>query len=138
MFGFYEQSQSLFHGTPMAHGPTITPGELALLEPFRDSLPKRVFTDQFRARPGTGYGYRRDNMHRALELFDEAGWTIRDGVLVHRDTGERFTVEILVVSPVLQRALMPYTSQLRKVGIEATTRAPEVSNWLYRKRTREF
>lgn len=138
MFGFYEQSESLFHGSPMAHGPTITPGELALLEPFRDSLPERVFTEQFRAHPSSGYGYRRDNLRRALELFAQAGWIIRDGVLVHRNTGERFTIEFLVVSPVLERALLPYTFLLRKAGIDATTRAPEVSNWLYRKRTREF
>jgi microcin C transport system substrate-binding protein len=138
MHGYYEYARSFFEGSVLAHRGLPSADELALLEPFRAQVPARVFTEEYNAPPGEGYGYNRDNLRRALQLFSEAGWNVRNGQLVHDDTGRVFAVEFIVVAPALVRALMPYVDTLRRIGIDASARAPEQSNYLFRMRQRQF
>ena len=137
-YGFYDHGVSFFQNSAMAHeGPPSTK-ELELLEPWREQLPPRVFTTPFRQPPNDGFGSNRDNTKRALALFHEAGWRIRDGVMVNKETGEPFTIDFIFVSPFGIRSNMPFMAQLNRIGIATTARAPEVSNWLYRSRTGSF
>ena len=138
LFGFYDHGHSFFHNSKMAQSGLPSEDELELLEPFRDQLPERLFTEPFRAPPSTGFGYNRDNTERAIALFREAGWKIDDGVMRNVETGERFTVDFVFVAATTLRAYMPYLHALNRVGIETTGRAPENSNWLYRMRTGAF
>ncbi len=138
MFGFYLHADSFFFNSKMASSGLPTPEELVLLEPFRDQLPERVFTQEWRGQGTTGYGHHRGNIARALELFEVAGWAIRDGVMTNVETGEPFEVDFIFVSPMLLRAMMPFIGALNRVGIQTTARAPELSNWLYRMRSGKF
>jgi microcin C transport system substrate-binding protein len=138
MHGYYNEGRSLFQGSDMAHrGPPST-DEVALLEPFRNQLPARVFTTEFNPPPDQGYGYNRMHVRRAMQLFNEAGWVMRDGRLVHAESGERFRVNFVVPAPTLVRALMPYMETLSRVGIDVSARAPEQSNYVFRMRQRQF
>lgn len=137
-FGFYRQARSLFNNSPMAHTGLPSPAELRLLEPFRESLPKRVFTKAYVPPISSGYGYDRERLLRSIALFREAGWEIRDGTMTNVETGEPFVIEAVLVSPALVRTLLPYANLLKKIGIETSVRALEVSNWLYRMRARDF
>lgn len=137
-FDYWSYGRSFFHHSEMAHQGPPGEGELALLEPLRDQVPPRVFGGQFEPPPHQGQGWHRDNLKRALELFEEAGWVIRDGRLTHSETGERFDIRFVVVSPGMVGALYPYIQVLRLVGIEANAAAPEVSNWLFRMRAGDF
>jgi microcin C transport system substrate-binding protein len=136
--GFWDNPTSFFHDSEFAHRGTPSERELALLEPIRHLVPPRVFTDEFTLPPAQGQGWNRDNVLRALELFREAGWVIRDRKLVHAESGERFTIRLLSVSPALAISFMPYIQVLKKVGIEATVSSPEISSWLHRSRSGDF
>ena len=138
LFGFYDQGLSFFHNSPMAQNGLPSEDELELLEPFRDQLPPRLFTEPYLQPPSASYGFRRDRVQRALELFAEAGWVVRDGKLVHFETGERFRIDFVFVAATLLRAMMPYIDVLNRIGIETTARSPENSHWLYRMRTGTF
>jgi microcin C transport system substrate-binding protein len=138
-YGFFERGRSLFHGAPEMEASGLpSPAELALLEHWRDQLPERVFTEPYRPPINSGYGLDRRHLERAIELFADAGWVIRDGRMVHAETGERFTISFVLVSHTQSRALLPYIDQLKRVGIDATVRVPEASNWLYRMQTSAF
>lgn len=138
LHGFYEHGKSLFHGSEMAHSGTPSAEELELLEPFRDQLPPRVFGPAFEPPAGEGSKYRRARMERAIALFREAGLEIRDRRLAHGARGEQFRIEFVVASPTLQRTLLPYVDVLRKIGIDASVRMLEISNWQYRMRNGIF
>lgn len=138
LFGYYDHATSVFHDTDMSQTGLPSAAELELLEPLRGRIPERVFTEAYRPPDTSGYGPGRDNVRRALALFEAAGWVLRDGALVRADSGERFRIEFVVVSAALVRSLMPYMDALRKVGIEVSARQVEVSNWYYRMRTRAF
>jgi microcin C transport system substrate-binding protein len=138
LFGYYDYATSFFHDTGMSQRGLPGPAELELLEPIRELVPQRVFTEAFRGPDSRGYGPGRNNLRRALELLQQAGWLLRDGELVNERTGEPFRIEFVVVSDSLVRGLMPYMDALDKVGIRASARRLEVSNWYYRMRTRSF
>lgn len=137
-YGFYNHGVSFFQNSDMAHSGLPSAKELELLEPWRGQVPARVFTEPFRHPVNDGYGTNRENTRRALELFDDAGWHIRDGVMTHKETSEPFTIDFIFVSPFGIRSNMPFMAQLNRIGIATTARAPEVSNWLYRSRTGAF
>jgi microcin C transport system substrate-binding protein len=138
LFDYYSHGSSFFHDTDMAQSGLPSAAELALLEPWREHLPRRVLTDVYAPPDTSGYGPGRHNVREALALLEEAGWVLRDGRLVHAESGERFRIEFVVVSVALVRALMPYMDALRRIGIEVSARHVEVSNYMYRMRTRAF
>ena len=137
-YNFYLKGVSLFQNSPMAHSGLPSEKELELLEPWRDQLPGRVFTEAFDHPPSTGYGLRRDRIKRALELFKAAGWEMQDGVMRNIDTGEPLSLNFIGVSYYSIRQNLSLMDNLARVGIDAAGRSPEVSNWLYRSRTGKF
>jgi microcin C transport system substrate-binding protein len=136
--GFWGMPTSFFHDSEFAHRGTPSERELALLEPIRHLVPPRVFTEEFKHANHQGPGWNRDNVLRALALFREAGWVVRDNALVHADDGRRFELRLLAASPALAVSFMPYKQLLKKVGIDASVSAPENSSWLHRSRVGDF
>jgi|TARA_Y100000310_G_scaffold258345_1_gene266720 microcin C transport system substrate-binding protein len=134
--GFYRRNVSFFDGTDMASSGLPSEAELELLKPFRDQVPPRVFTEEYRPAVGKEVGYPRENLLRALDLFEQAGWVIRDNQMVNAATGEPFTVELLMVAAALVRTMIPFKAALDRIGIRARVQLTEVS--LYRYRLGEF
>ena len=81
---------------PAGPGQNPDPGpselELVLLEPIRDLVPPRVFTEEYKPQPYGGTGWHRDKLVKAARLLEEAGWVVEDGTLTHVDTGEEFFI----------------------------------------------
>ena len=138
MYGFYDYADSYFYNSPMAHEGLPSEKELELLEPFRDQIPERVFTQPWTEPESDGYGHNRTQVERALELFRSAGYEIQDGVMTNLETGEPYTIDFINVSIFTLRQNMPFVEALNRIGIETTARAPEVSNWVYRMQSGKF
>ena len=138
MYGFYNYAKSYFYNSRMASSGLPSERELELLEPWRGQIPDRVFTQAWGGNETDGYGFDRNNVKRAVALFREAGWEVREGVMVNVETGRRFTVEFVFGSPFGLRQEMPLMNMMNKVGIATTARALEISNWLYRMRSGKF
>ena len=137
-YDFFGLATSYFHGSELAASGLPSESELALLEPVRDLVPPRVFTEPYQPPPNGGGGWHRENLVRAAELLEEAGWVVRDHRLVHEDTGEPFHVRFIAVSPALGGSFIPYTRNLERLGITSSIKSPEISNWLYRSRSGDF
>jgi len=136
--GFYERVDSFFENSDLAHQGLPSTEELELLEPFRDQIPARVFTDVYSPSVTEGFGYARENLLRAAQLLKEAGWVVRDSVLVNRETGEPFTIEFITISVYLERAMMPFVNAVKRLGIDCRVRTIEVSQYINRLGTRDF
>ena len=137
-YDFFDLATSFFHGSELAARDLPDEHELALLEPVRDLVPPRVFTEPYRAPPNAGGGWHRDNLIRAAALLKEAGWMVRDNRLVHKDTFEDFHIRFIAVSPALGNSFIPYTRNLERLGITSSIKSPEISNWLYRSRSGDY
>ena len=137
-YGFYDTGVSFFQNSPMAMQGLPSAKELELLEPFRDQVPARVFKEVFAQPPSSGEGVQRENVARALALFREAGWEVQDGVMRHVKTGTPLSLDFIGVSYYSTRQSISLRENLSRVGIESTSRHPEVSRWLYRSRQGKF
>jgi microcin C transport system substrate-binding protein len=137
-FGFYERTASYFENSDLkAEGPP-NEAQLALLEPYRDKLPESVFEEAYVPPKSNGSGRDRRMLRTASQLLDEAGWVIRDGARVNAETGERLTIEFLIFSPTFERIIGPYIENLERIGIEASIRRVDPSQYQERMKSFEF
>ena len=113
-------------------------GELALLEPFRDQLPERVFAQPVPLPKNAPFGRNRDTLLQADALLREAGWVVRDFVRVNEETGAPFTFEFVISRGDFERMLTPYVDNLRYLGIQAVLRKIENNLMVNRLRTYDF
>ena len=134
-FGLYERTASFFENAPLKAEGKPSPEELALLEPFRDSLRLEVFGEAILPPVSDGSGQDRKLLRRASALLDAAGWT-QDGTLRHNAKGETLNVEFLIESPIFERVLGPYVKNLKLLGINATIRT--VDDAQYQKRLESY
>lgn len=95
--------------------------ELLVLEPLREKLPAKIFSEPVPLPPSTaGPEGLRGNLRKAKALLEAAGWTYRDGAL-RNAKGDPFVVEYLDGGSG-ERTFAPYMQALAKLGIEARYR----------------
>ena len=129
--GFYARADSYFSSTELAARGVPSGAELALLEPFRDQLPDKLFTQPFVFPNAKDAAVHRHSLLRARELLAEAGWNVRDGLMVDAE-GEQLTVEFLTSSATAKRTLLPYMDNLRRLGIASNIRFVESAQYMSR------
>jgi len=136
-YGGYERTLSYFSNSDLACSGLPQGAELALLEPFRGQLPPQLFTEPYVLPPSDASGRNRENLRAAQALLAEAGWTIKDNVLVD-GSGTPFRFEILLQSKGYQRIALAYADQLRRLGIQASVRLVESAQYARRIETYDF
>lgn len=137
-FGMNERFSSYFENSELASSGLPEGKELEILEPHRDALPPELFTEEFELPVFDTPGAHRDNLREAVRLFEEAGWTIRDGRMVSKETGEQFRIEFLGASPTSEIITGGYMANLRRIGIDATLRIVDTSQYIQRYQAFEF
>lgn len=137
-YGAYKRNSSFFMNTEFAANGLPGQDELALLEPYRAELPPELFTQAFAVPLTDGSGNNRKNLLRAQALLNEAGWVIKDGFRVNRETGEPLTVEFMLNQPTFERVVAPIRKNLERLGIPATIRMVDDSQYQKRVDTHDY
>ncbi|MEO8467233.1 MAG: extracellular solute-binding protein [Gammaproteobacteria bacterium] len=135
----YARTRSYFEGTELESKGLPTPAELKLLEPFRAELDPRVFTKEFNP-PKTEAtdASLRANLRTAVALLNEAGWTIKDGKLVPKQGGAQFAFQILTADAASERVVAPFVNNLKLLGIDASFRMVDDSQYIARVQNFDF
>jgi microcin C transport system substrate-binding protein len=137
-FNQYTRIDSFFANTDLQAKGLPTPGELALLEPWRAQLDPAVFGPPPKQPDTDAPGSLRANLLEARALLQQAGWTYRDNAL-RNAKGEPFEFEILDDSS-SEAAMSPivatYIRNLQKLGITAAFRVSDFA--VYQKRLDNF
>ena len=135
----YARTRSYFQGSELAAEGLPSAAELKLLEPFRDQLDPRLFTEEFNPpkTDGTQTSLRR-NLRMAVTLLDQAGWTIRDGKLVSKQTGDQLAFQILLVDAAQERVVAPFVNNLKLLGIDASFRIVDETQYIARVQNFDF
>lgn len=130
-FGVYRRAGSFFSDSDLsALGRPADARERALLAPFPGSVRADLLEGQWTPPASDGSGRDRDTARRALDLFNQAGYRLRDGLLRKEATGEPFTFEITVTSRPQERLALNYASALARLGITAQVRLiDDVQYW---------
>lgn len=129
--GVYRRTGSYFEGSDLAStGVPASNREREWLAHFPGAVRDDVLEGRYRPPPGDGTGRDRDAARHALDLLEQAGWQLKDGVLRNRDTGEPFAFEFLVASRVQERLALNFAQSLQRLGITMRVRlVDDVQYW---------
>jgi microcin C transport system substrate-binding protein len=119
-FGEYTRTRSYFENSELAARGLPSEEELKILEPLRGRIPDEVFTAEYNPPKTDGSGNNRDNLAKAAQLLDEAGWKVENGRRVK--DGKPFAFEILIDDPAFERIVQPFVQNLQRIGITASVR----------------
>ncbi len=130
-FGQLTRSDSYFSGSDLAStGRPASERERMLLAPFPGAAREDILEGRWAPPAGDGSGRDREMARRALALLSEAGWILKNDVLVRRETGEPFGFEMLVNSRYQERLALNYSQSLSRIGIRARVRlVDDVQYW---------
>lgn len=130
----YKRCDSYFSNSELASSGLPRGDELALLDNYRNQLPKEVFTRVWRPPSTKPYGLRH-NLLKAKKLLEEAGWHYRDGALRNAE-GEPFRFEFMLFQKGFLRIVAPFARNLAKLGIEVDYRTVDAA--IYQERQDSF
>ena len=137
-FNTYKRIDSYFWNTELASSGLPEGRELEILGGLKDKLSPAVFTTPYTNPVGGDPQKSRDNLRKAIGLFKEAGWEIKGNRMVNTKTGKPMSFEILLSSPMLERWAVPYTNNLKKIGIDARVRTVDASQYTNRVRSFDY
>jgi len=136
-YGAYTRTESYFSNSELASRGLPEGEELAILDTMRDRLPPEVFTTPYTAPKTDGSGNLRPNLLEALDLLGQAGWHVDRDRLVNA-AGEPMRFEVLLYDPGFERVTLPFARNLKRIGIDATVRTVDVSQYQNRMDHRDF
>jgi microcin C transport system substrate-binding protein len=138
--GLYRPTTSFWENTELAAQGLPSEAELAILEPLRDMLPERVFTEEPFAVPPSNpdRAFDRRNARRAAGLLEEAGWVPGDDGMLRNAAGETLDIEFLNSSPLFDRIINPYVENLQAIGVNAVLNRVDNAQFSQRQRDADF
>ena len=131
----YRRSLSYFPNSPFSATGLPAGQEFLFLEPFRQHLPPELFLQPFTLPVTDGRGIPRETLREAVALFIRAGWKLSNGRL-QNEAGRPLVFEVLLVNPSLERILLPWRTNLARLGIELRVRT--VDRAQYKARLDQF
>ncbi len=131
-YGAYRRTDSYFENSELASSGLPTKAELEILTPFKDQLSPAVFTKAYQPPTTDTKGGLRANLALANDKLKQAGWEFRNNRLVHSKTGQPFEFEILLVQKDFERIVQPFVRNLSRLGITATPRLVDTSQYINR------
>ncbi|RUU71534.1 ABC transporter substrate-binding protein [Mesorhizobium sp. M2C.T.Ca.TU.009.01.2.1] len=126
------RTHSYFQGTELASSGLPQGKELEILEKYRDKLPPELFTQEFKLPVYDSPQAERKYLKQAVDLFAQAGWVIKGGKMMNAKTGAPFKFEILGWNDTDQVIASPWIANLRKIGVDATLRIIDQTQYINR------
>lgn len=137
-FGQYTRTSSYFENSELASDALPEGRELEILNRYRERLSEDVFTEEYAPPTTEGQQGLRENLRTALQLLRSAGYAIKDGKMVHTETGEPLAFEILLFQKSFERIVLPFKNNLAKLGIEVTVRLVDSNQYIQRVRQFDY
>jgi microcin C transport system substrate-binding protein len=138
LYDAYKRTKSYWENSDLAARGLPQGEELKLLEGYRGRIPDEIFTTAYEPPVYDGSGDIRPGIREALKLFQEAGWTIKNGRLVNDKTGQPFTFEFLSDEPRMEKVVLPFLDNLKRVGIFAQLRNIDAAQYENRRRNYDY
>lgn len=144
-FDFEWMNRNLFHGAYVRTQSYFGNSELAA--PLEPGAHERALFNHLGAggRAETlsplprsdGSGHNRNNLAAAQKLLSEAGWRVSEGALCNA-AGEPFAFEIMLADPSNLRVAQQFSRDLLRLGITATIRQVDTSQYVERAATYDY
>lgn len=137
-YGAYSRANSYFQNTEYAARDYPHADELVLLAPMKAELPPEVFTRVFEPPKSDGNGFDRDNLLKASNLLDDAGWVLKNRQRVNVQTGKPLSFELLIASGANDQWVLLFKKNLARLGVTMNIRQVDMAQLTNRKRSRDY
>lgn len=137
-YNSYERIDSFFFRTELASSGLPEGRELEILNEVKDKVPARVFTEAYKNPVNGDQGKLRENLRIAVGMLKEAGYELKNGRMVNAKTGQPLSFEIMLGGPTIEPVALAFARNLKLIGVEATVRSVEQSQFTNRWRSRDF
>lgn len=114
----YHRMTSLFANTHFDSKGTVSDEVLKALEPYKADLDPGIFEKTLDLYKPQSAGEHRHALMIADKLLTEAGWIIKDGKRVHKETGKPLAIDFMVKDQRLEKLVLEYARSLKKLGID--------------------
>lgn len=94
--------------------------------------------DSFDLPKSNGDGFNRNNLVRAKQILDKAGYKIIDGKLIDPKTGKQLEIEFMIDTESFQMIVAPFIKNLTKLGIKSKMRFVEENQYQTRVNNFDF
>ncbi len=136
--GVYSRNTSFFENSDLAARGLPSLPELKILEPFRGKIPNAVFTEPFTPSKTDGSGNARENLRAAADMLEQAGYVLGpDGVRINAK-GTKLKFEFIEANPALERWVLPFLQNLKKIGVLVTLRTIDPTQYQNRMQNFDF
>ena len=115
-YGQYIRSNSYYSNSELAAPALPDEAELRLLKKHEKVLSPIAFLPKAPPPSTSPPGSLRANLRQASRLLKEAGWSVKDGVLVD-DKGEPFEFEFILAQKAFEPVVAAWDQALKKLGI---------------------
>jgi peptide/nickel transport system substrate-binding protein len=136
--GLYARAPSLFTGSELsALGQPADLREANLLQPFSGDMDRDVMAGRPAVPDPSRAGGQRENLRAATALLTDAGFRIDNGRMIDA-SGAALSLELLAASRAQERLMLIYAGMLDTIGIRATVRLSEESEYWRRVKRFDF
>ncbi|MEN3791347.1 extracellular solute-binding protein [Fulvimarina sp. MAC3] len=137
-YGAYRRTASFFQNSELSSaGRPASDAEKSLLAAYPDAVSPDVMDGSYKPSISDGSGADRTVLRNALKLLQEAGYKFEGRTLVGPD-GKPLSFEILTQSPEQERMALAFKRTLQRLGIEASIRTVDDSQYQARKTAYDY
>lgn len=139
-YGQYARMKSHFQNSELEAKSVPDAREMAILKPYLDRLhplQRRGVLNEWKPIGSDGSGYNRKAMLHARSILLNAGYHYKNGQLIDKK-GQTIKFEFIIHQDGLQRTLMPFVRNLKKLGIQVSVRQLDLPQYLERMRKYDF
>ena len=139
-YGQYTRLQSYFANSELEAKGMPSAGERAILNPLLaklDPVQRAGVLKNWQYPVSDGSGFNRNNLLQARQLLIQAGYKYKNGQLMDHK-GQPIQIEFLIHQDGLQRTLMPFVRNMKRLGILVNVRQVDVPQYIERMRSKDF
>ncbi|NNH87844.1 extracellular solute-binding protein [Acinetobacter terrae] len=139
-YGQYRRLQSYFANSELEAKGVPSSAELTILKPYLSQLnpiQRQGVLKDWKYPVSDASGFNRNNLLIARQLLLKAGYTFKNGRLLD-PKGKPIRIEFLIHQDGLQRTLMPFVRNMKRLGVDVAIRHVDVPQYIERMRSKDF
>lgn len=139
-YGQYTRLQSYFSNSELEAKGVPSAAEMVVLKPLLaklDPIQRAGVLKNWKYPVSDASGFNRNNLLIARQLLLNAGYKYKNGYLLDKK-GQTIQIEFLIHQDGLQRTLMPFVRNMKRLGIQVNIRQVDVPQYIERMRSKDF
>lgn len=121
-YGSYQRTTSYFPNSIFASQALPSKKEQKLLQKLRqkfpNDVPQQALNTEFKMPFSDASGWNRDNLLKATQILQDAGYKLIDGKLIDKNTNKQLEIEFLINSNSFEMVIAPLIKNLARLGIK--------------------